>query len=201
MGPDSGDARFFILCDRRRGMHDRDDMMVEQVMETEQEPGTIRPGAESADSPAQLADRIEALARPVVASMGLELVEALCLGGRRPSVVRLIVDKPGGVSHDDCQAVSRVVGTQLDVADLLPHAYTMEVSSPGLDRRLKRATEYDKYRGRLAKVKTGLQVWTGRLGGLEDDQIVLRLDDDREERIPLNEVVMTQLIVEIGNKR
>jgi ribosome maturation factor RimP len=177
-------------------------MMGEQVMETEQQPGTVPPGVDPVDSPTQLADRIEALARPVVSSMGLELVETLCLGGRHPSVVRLIVDKPGGVSHDDCQAVSRVVGTQLDVADLLPHAYTMEVSSPGLDRRLKRAAEYDKYRGRLAKVKTTSQVWTGRLGGLVDDHlVVLQLVDDREVRIPLRDVVMTQLIVEVGTER
>jgi len=146
----------------------------------------------------ELVERIESLARPVIGAMGLELIETVYHGGPSRGILRLTIDKDGGVGHDDCVAVTRVVGTQLDVEDVMPSAYTLEVSSPGLDRRLRRPEEYRKYDGRLARIKTERQVWVGRLGGVTQDEVLVRLETGEERRIPLNEVVETRLMVEMG---
>jgi ribosome maturation factor RimP len=146
----------------------------------------------------EVAERVEALARPVISSMGLELVEVVYHGGPSRGILRLTIDKPTGVGLEDCAEVTRVIGTQLDVEDVVPSAYTLEVSSPGLDRRLRRPEEYRKYEGRLAKVKTAGQVWVGRLGGVAQEEIVVRLDTGEERHIPLRDVVETRLMVEMG---
>ncbi len=148
-----------------------------------------------------VAGRIEALARPVVTSMGLELVEAVYRGGFPGGLLRVTIDKPGGVSLEDCEAVSRVVGTQIDVEGLLADAYTLEVSSPGLDRRLKRPEDYGKYQGRLAKVKTAGRLLVGRLEGLTDGHVVIRSDDGEVQQVPVQEVLETRLVVEFGAAR
>ena len=145
----------------------------------------------------EVAERVEALARPVIGAMGLDLVEVVYHSGPR-GILRVTIDKAGGVGHEDCAEVTRVIGTQLDVQDVVPSAYTLEVSSPGLDRRLRRPEEYRKYEGRLAKVKTSGQVWVGRLGGMAQEDIVVRLDTGEERCIPLRDVVETRLMVEMG---
>jgi len=144
-----------------------------------------------------VAERIEQLAGPVVASMGLELVEVDYRGG----FLRLIIDKAGGVGHEDCEAVSRVVGTQLDVEELIDQSYTLEVSSPGLDRRLKRPEEYEKYRGRLARIKAGGQVLIGRLEGVEGGAVLVQLERGEARRVPLPEIQETRLVVDFGRER
>ena len=145
-----------------------------------------------------LAERIGALARPVVASMGLELVEVVYRGGLPSGFLRLVIDKPGGVSLDDCEAVSRVVGTQLDVEGLVAQSYTLEVTSPGLDRQLRQPDEYDKYRGRLARIKMAGQVLVGRLEGLVDGDVMIRLDHGEVQRVPMRDVREARLVVEFG---
>lgn len=154
----------------------------------------------------ELSQRIEALARPIAASMGLELVEVFYRGGFSRGVLRLTIDKPAGesagapgaVSHDDCQAVSRVVGTQLEVEELIAQPYTLEVSSPGMDRRLRQPEEYGRYQGRLARVKTAGQVLVGRLEGLADGDVVIRLENGEARRVPMPEVLEARLVVEFG---
>lgn len=146
----------------------------------------------------EVAERVEALARPVIGAMGLDLVEVIYHSGPSRGILRVTIDKAGGVGHEDCAEVTRVIGTQLDVEDAVPSAYTLEVSSPGLDRRLRRPEEYRKYEGRLAKVKTAGQVWVGRLGGMAQENIVVRLDTGEERCIPLRDVVETRLMVEMG---
>ena len=116
-------------------------------------------------------------------------------------LLRMTIDKPGGIGHEDCAEVTRVIGTQLDVEDVVPAAYTLEVSSPGLERRLRRPEDYVKYEGRLAKVKTATQVCVGRLGGMAQGQIVMRLESGEERRIPLKDVVETRLMVDMGRSR
>jgi len=149
----------------------------------------------------EVAERVEILARPVLDSMGLELVEVLYHGGPSRGLLRMTIDKPGGIGHEDCAEVTRVIGTQLDVEDVVPAAYTLEVSSPGLERRLRRPEDYVKYEGRLAKVKTATQVCVGRLGGMEQGQIVMKLASGEERRIPLKDVVETRLMVEMGRSQ
>src|SRR5262249_45793937 len=89
-----------------------------------------------------LAEAVEAVAAPVLEAHGLTLVDLDVAGGGRRSLVRVFVDKPGGVTIDDCQRFSREIGDLLDVADLVPGSFDLEVSSPGLDRELKKDREF-----------------------------------------------------------
>ena len=95
-------------------------------------------------------DRIRRLIEEVVESQGYELVEAELKGGGNNSVLRIFIDKSTGISHHDCELVSEQVGTVLDVEDLIPSSYTLEVSSPGLERKLVKDSDYTRFDGKLA---------------------------------------------------
>jgi ribosome maturation factor RimP len=126
-------------------------------------------------------DRIEEIANRVAASSGLEVVEVDLRGGGKARMLRIFIDKPGGVTHDDCSDFSREVGTIFDVEDAVPGgSYTLEVSSPGLDRKLIKAAEFERYSGSLVKLMTrnpidGNRHFEGRLEWLGDGKISLQL--------------------------
>lgn len=97
--------------------------------------------------------QIQELALPLLEEMNLELVDIDYRAEGSGRVVRVYIDKTGGVTIDDCAEVSRELGTLLDVNEIISHSYNLEVSSPGLDRELKKNTDYEKYRGRKLKLK------------------------------------------------
>src|SRR2546421_11306970 len=100
-------------------------------------------------------DQIHAITERVAASMGLEVVEIELRGGGKARMLRIFIDKPGGVTHDDCANLSREVSTILDVEDAVPGGtYTLEVSSPGLDRKLQKAADFERFTGSLVKLMT-----------------------------------------------
>src|SRR5437868_12767648 len=100
-------------------------------------------------------DRVREIAERVAASTGLEIVEVELRGGGKARMLRAFIDKPGGVTHEDCANFSREVGTILDVEDAVPGGpYTLEVSSPGLDRKLLRPSDYERSVGKLVKLTT-----------------------------------------------
>jgi ribosome maturation factor RimP len=115
-----------------------------------------------------MAAAIEALAAPVLGAHGLTLVDLEYAGAARRAVLRFYVDKPGGVTIDDCQRFSREIGDVLDVSDLLPGSFDLEVSSPGLDRELKKDRELTWALGKSVHLWTrepvdGLREMVGRL--------------------------------------
>jgi ribosome maturation factor RimP len=135
------------------------------------------------------------LVEPVVAEVGLELVELKLGGSSRRRTVRLDIDRagPSGVDMDDCQRISGEVGRALDATDLLPGSYVLEVSSPGADRPIREAEEIRRNTGRRIVVATTEPIeecrdFHGVLLGSESGQLLLRLDDDRVVRIPLDHV-------------
>jgi ribosome maturation factor RimP len=135
--------------------------------------------------------RIRKLIDQVVESQGYELVEAELKGGGRNSVLRLFIDKPGGITHRDCELVSDQVGTVLDVEDLIPFSYTLEVSSPGLDRRLVKESDYSRFEGKLARIQTRIplnhqKVFRGHLKGFQDGKIRMELLQGGLLEIPLD---------------
>jgi ribosome maturation factor RimP len=145
--------------------------------------------------------RLDAIIRPIVQSLDLELVEITLAGHGRKSLLRITIDREGGIGIEDCERVSRMVGHALDVADPMPEGYRLEVSSPGLDRPLKMRSDYMKYRGRLAKITTrlpidGQTVWVGRLGGVEDDSLHLTVSESKKIRIHLGDIARAHLEVE-----
>jgi ribosome maturation factor RimP len=98
-------------------------------------------------------DRVQEVISPILWALGLELVEVVCVGRGPRSVVRVLIDKPGGVTVTDCERAHKALGPALDVADPVPHAYTLEVSSPGLDRPFKRLQDYQRAIGKEVTLK------------------------------------------------
>jgi ribosome maturation factor RimP len=146
--------------------------------------------------------RVRELAEQVAADRGLELVHAEVAGGGRAPIVRVFIDKPGGVTHEDCSEVSRHLGTLFDVEDFVPSAYTLEVSSPGLERGLYKRADYERFAGRPARVKSrapvnGQRNFAGRILGVEGDSVVF--DDRTSGRvlIPLADVAKANLEIDV----
>ena len=143
-------------------------------------------------------DRIRLLAQQVIESQGYELVEFELRGGGKHSILRVFIDKPDGITHKDCELVSEQLGTVLDVEDLIPFSYTLEVSSPGLDRKLVKDSDYTRFEGKLAKVQTRIplqnqKTFKGRLRGLQGDNVLLELPNGNILEIPLDVVHESRL--------
>jgi ribosome maturation factor RimP len=143
-------------------------------------------------------EQVRRLIQEVVESQGYELVDAELKGGGKNSVLRIFIDKTSGISHHDCGLISEQVGTVLDVEDLIPFAYTLEVSSPGLDRKLVKESDYARFDGKLARIQTRIplnqqRVFRGRLQGLHGGKVRLEsLNGDLME-IPLDVIKEARL--------
>jgi len=153
-------------------------------------------------SPSSIEERVQAIAERVAIDRGLELVHAEVAGPENKPLVRIFIDKPAGVTHQDCAAVSLHVGTILDVEDFIHSAYTLEVSSPGLDRGLYKPADYKRFAGSLAKMKThrpvgGQRNFRGRLLGLQGEEVLF---DDRtsgQVRVPLASIAKANLEIDV----
>lgn len=144
-----------------------------------------------------VADKLKALLAPLVTALGYEFVglEFLQGGGR---VLRVYIDDPeAGVGLEDCETVSREVSALLDVEDPISGDYTLEVSSPGLDRPLFEAADYSRFDGEAVRVTTlapvaGQRKFRGRLAGVTTEHVRLAVDD-REVEIELNNIAKARL--------
>ena len=131
-------------------------------------------------------EHVRGIVERVAASRGLEVVECDFRGGGKARMLRVFIDKPGGVTHEDCANVSHEVGTILDVEDAVPGgSYLLEVSSPGLDRKLVRPGDYERFAGSLVKVTTrepvdGNRHFQGRLESFQEGRLTLDLDAGRK---------------------
>ena len=150
-----------------------------------------------------VAGLVSALAEKLVSSLGMELVDVEYKREGHDMVLRLFLDREGGVSLDDCSAVSRELSEILDVEEIVPGHYTLEVSSPGLNRPLKKEADYERYRGRLVKVRTfelladedgnRRKTFLGDLEGLAEGIVTLRLREGQLARIPLTKIAKANL--------
>ena len=127
-------------------------------------------------------DRISEAVSPILWTLGLELADVVCVGQGSRSVVRVFIDKPEGVTLDDCERAHKALGPALDVADPFPHAYTLEVSSPGLDRPFKRIRDYRRAIGKRVTVKLrepldGQWRLVGTLTDVTDDCVTLEVTE------------------------
>ena len=146
----------------------------------------------------EIMTRLAELIEPYLLAQGVELVDLELTQPRRGrATLRLFVDRPGGITLDEITRVSRVVGELLDVHDLISSSYTLEVSSPGLTRELKKPRDYERYTGRLVRLTTrspwqGKQVHRGILKGLANEEVSLE-EDQTLVRIPLGEIAKARL--------
>ena len=153
-------------------------------------------------------EQIRAIAERVAAARGLEIWDIQSRREMGGHVVRVFIDRPGpsatpddSVSIEDCEQVSREIGTILDVEDPVPFTYTLEVSSPGLDRPLRGEEDYRRFAGRLAKIVVSEAVdkqtaFEGRLRGVEDRAVLLEGPKGRMHRLPLQLITRARLEVE-----
>ena len=148
-------------------------------------------------------DHIREIVERVAGSNGLEVVEVELRGGGKARMLRIFIDKPAGVTHQDCEAVSREVGTILDVEDAVPGgSYTLEVSSPGLDRKLSRPADYERFTGSRVKLQTrepidGNRFFEGRLDSFRDGKLTLVVTPTRKEKRAQPKVAVADRMVEI----
>lgn len=134
---------------------------------------------------AQIDRRLAEIITPVIEGMGYELVRVRYMGGKTP-MVQIMADRPqGGIEVDDCAEISTAVSAALDVEDPIEDAYTLEVSSPGIDRPLTRLKDFDTWSGYVAKLETedlidGRRRFKGTLSGTEGDEVLIEIDEQGE---------------------
>lgn len=138
------------------------------------------------------------LLEPTVERLGYELVDLELKLGGRDGLVRLYIDKPDGVDLDDCETVSRQVGALLDVEDPIPGHYTLEVSSPGLDRRLTKLEHFRRFTGEDVRIKLrfpieGRRNFRGSLKSADDESIEVEVDG-KAHRLPLATIESARLV-------
>jgi len=146
--------------------------------------------------------KIREMAERVAASEGLHLVDIELKGGGPNTLLRVYIDKPAGVSHADCKLVSEQLSAMLDVEDPFPGKYTLEVSSPGLDRKLSKASDFAYFVGRRARVvlKQAIgeqKVWEGRLAGFDNGRVRLDQGEQGVQEVDLDNIQKAQLVVEL----
>jgi ribosome maturation factor RimP len=157
-------------------------------------------------------DRVRAIADRVAASSGLEVIEVEFLGGGKARMLRVFLDKPAagndpmaGVTHEDCANFSREFGTILDVEDVMPGSYTLEVSSPGLDRRLVKAADFTRFTGSRLKLMTRQPVdnnrhFEGRLESFENGRLTLDLSvASHKSRKKMGDAAGKKIEIEFAN--
>ncbi len=148
----------------------------------------------------EIIDRVRLVATPILFSEGIELVDVEYRRESRGWVLRLYIDKEGGVTLDDCTHASQEVGRILDVEDFIFIPYTLEVSSPGLTRPLKKEEDFNKYRNRLVKVKTSHPIenrrqFKGRLLGVHGRAIEIEANGEIFQ-IALSDVAKANLEID-----
>jgi len=157
---------------------------------------------------AGVVDRVHQLAERIAGSYGLDVFDVQFRREAAGMVLRIQIDRPGpaataadSVSVEDCANVSRDLSAVLDVEDVVPTAYTLEVSSPGLDRPLRQLDDYRRFAGRRAKVVVrqpidGQGFFKGRLGGVDGADVIIEGDDGRQHRVPSGAIWRANLEVE-----
>jgi len=146
-----------------------------------------------------LIEQITAIVNRVAESEGLEVVEIEFLGGGKQRLLRIFIDRAEGVTHGDCELVSQKVGSILDAEDVVPgEHYTLEVSSPGVERKLTKLRDFERFSGQKAKIVTHEPVesqkyWEGVLRGTEGEQILIEPSEGHIIHIPLADVKRANL--------
>ncbi|MDD3804643.1 MAG: ribosome maturation factor RimP [bacterium] len=149
----------------------------------------------------KLVERLEAIIEPILARENYELVDIEFVRAGRHSYLRLFVDKDGGVTLDDCEHISCTVGAYLDESDLMTEAYHLEVSSPGLDRVIKKEKDFRRFAGRKASITTFYPIedrrkFNGMLKGLKEGKVLIEVEDVVYV-IPLEDISKTRLVADI----
>jgi ribosome maturation factor RimP len=154
-------------------------------------------------STSAILSKIEAIAERVAQPAGIEVVEVELKGGGQNRFLRISIDRPEGVTHADCELVSHEVGTILDVEDIVPGHYTLEVSSPGVERKLTKITDFARFTGKKIKIVLrdpieNSRTWEGTLVSCADGLITLEIAGGKTIQFPFDQVEKANLKFEWG---
>ena len=145
------------------------------------------------------ANDLWALIEPVVTGLGYEVVDIEFRPHPKDGLLRVFIDQESGIQMEDCEAVSRQLSAMIDVEDPIPGHFNLEVSSPGLDRPLRKAEDFEKFTGEMVKIKLsmptieGQRNFTGKLLGLKDNDVLLEVDGETEY-LPLGGIDKARLV-------
>jgi ribosome maturation factor RimP len=150
-------------------------------------------------------ERIESIASEISKKMSVEFVHADVVGSKRNPTVRVFIDKPGGVTIDDCAKVSHEMEQVLDADDFIPSAYVLEVSSPGIERQLYKLGDFVRFTGHLARIKTtdefdGQKNFTGTIESVDGETVVLNDATKGTVRIPYASIAKANLKIDLGKE-
>ncbi len=154
----------------------------------------------------EILQQVGELLQPIATRLGLEVVDVQLAGDGRHTILRVLMDRPeGGITLDECAQVNEAVSRQLDLYDLFAHQYTLEVSSPGLDRPLRTDQDYRRFAGRRAELTTyapvdGQRRFRGILLGVLGDAVAVQIDG-RQVQVPKDQIAQARLIVELEDLR
>lgn len=151
----------------------------------------------------EIESKVRDFAASIAEKNGLELVHVEFSGFGKKASVRIFIDKEGGITHDDCSVVSQELEKRLDAADLVPGRYILEVSSPGIERGLYSPSDFEKFAGEAAKIKThsplnGQRNFRGKIDSVEDDEILFRDRTSGLVRIPAEAISKANLEFDLG---
>jgi len=152
-----------------------------------------------------VAERVQDIAEQVAVDHGLELVHAEVAGPDGHPIVRVFIDKPGGITHSDCSEMSLHLGTVLDVEDFIHLAYTLEVSSPGLERGLYKRADYERFAGSQAKIKVrtpvgGQRNFRGRIIGVDEQDVIFEDQTSGQVKLSIDGIVKANLEVDVDGE-
>ncbi len=147
-------------------------------------------------------EELAKLLEPTVERLGYELVDLEVRLGGKGGLVRAFIDKPDGIDLEDCEKVSRAVSAILDVEDPVPGNYSLEVSSPGLDRKLTKVEHFQRFEGQTVKVKMrfpieGRRRFSGTLVSSDEENIVVEVDGESHS-LPLKTIDTARLVPEVA---
>jgi ribosome maturation factor RimP len=146
-----------------------------------------------------IAAKVREIAERVGASDGVEIVDVELAGGGRKRLLRISIDKPSGVTHADCELISQQVGTILDVEDVVPGgSYTLEVSSPGVERKLTTPRDFERFQGRKVRIVLREPVdnrrhWEGTLAGFGEKVVTLEPEPGKQICFALEQIQKANL--------
>ena len=151
------------------------------------------------------AEQVRHIAEQAAIDHGVELVHAEVAGPEGHPIVRVFIDKPGGVTHHDCSDVSTQIGTVLDVEDFIHSAYTLEVSSPGIERGLYKLADFERFTGSPAKIKTRRAIgnqrnFRGRIGSVDTDNVIFEDRTAGSVKIPFEAIAKANLEIDVENE-
>jgi ribosome maturation factor RimP len=150
----------------------------------------------------ELKKKVVEIIQPVIENMGMDLEDTELMKMGRKVLLKVFIDKEGGVSLHDCEQVSREIEAQLDVEDPIPYSYTLEVSSPGLDRPLKKPRDFKRFCGKKARVITTTPIdkqtfFIGEIIAADENEIKLLLPKEKEVTLRYSDISRAKLEIDV----